>query len=56
MKGGLTGGIRLGIAYFFNCVFGMSLTTGGQYFNNKGSAMTYQLIAMPVTFGLRFRF
>jgi hypothetical protein len=56
LKGGLTGGVRMGIAYFFNCTFGMSLTTGGQYFDNKGSLMTYHLIALPVTLGLRFRF
>ncbi len=56
LKGGPTAGLRMGIAYFFNCNFGMSLTAGGQYFDNKGSAMTYHLIALPVTLGLRFRF
>ncbi|HTR30129.1 MAG TPA: hypothetical protein VMH27_12715 [Puia sp.] len=56
LKGGLTSGIRLGIAYFFTCSFGMSLTTGGQYFDNKGSTMSYRLVALPVTFGFRFRF
>jgi hypothetical protein len=56
LKGGPTAGLRMGIAYFFNCNFGMSLATGGQYFDNKGSAMTYHLIALPVTLGLRFRF
>jgi hypothetical protein len=56
LKGGLTAGIRMGIAWFFNCNFGMSLTTGGQYFDNKGSMMNYHLIALPVMLGLRFRF
>jgi len=56
LKGGPTAGLRMGIAYFFNCNFGMSLGTGGQYFDNKGSAMNYHLIALPVTLGLRFRF
>jgi hypothetical protein len=56
LKGGPTAGLRTGIAYFFNCNFGMSLTTGGQYFDNKGAMMNYHLIALPVTLGLRFRF
>jgi hypothetical protein len=56
LKGGPTAGLRMGVAYFFNCNFGMSLGTGGQYFDNKGSVMTYHLIALPVTLGLRFRF
>jgi hypothetical protein len=42
--------------YFFNCTFGVSLTAGGQYFDNKGSLMSYHLVAMPVMAGLRFRF
>jgi hypothetical protein len=56
LKGGPTAGLRLGIAYFFSCRFGISLSAAGQYFDNKGSAMTYHLIALPVTLGLRFRF
>jgi hypothetical protein len=56
LKGGPTAGLRMGVAYFFNCSFGMSLSAGGQYFDNKGSLMTYHLIALPVTLGLRFRF
>jgi hypothetical protein len=56
LKGGPTGGVRLGIAYFFTCSFGMSIATGGQYFDNKGSAMNYHLVALPVTLGLRYRF
>jgi hypothetical protein len=56
LKGGPTAGLRLGVAYFFNCSFGMSLSAGGQYFDNKGALMSYHLIALPVTLGLRFRF
>jgi hypothetical protein len=56
LTGGPTGGLRIGVSYFFNCNFGMGLSTGGQYFDNKGSVMTYHLFALPVTFGLRFRF
>lgn len=56
LKGGPTAGLRLGIAYFFSCRFGISLSAAGQYFDNKGSIMTYHLIALPVTLGLRFRF
>jgi len=56
LRSGPTAGLRMGIAYFFSCSFGVSLSTGGQYFDNKGAAMTYQLIALPVTLGLRFRF
>ena len=55
LKGGPTAGLRLGVAYFFNCSFGMSLSTGGQYFDNKGAMTTYHLVALPVTLGLRFR-
>jgi hypothetical protein len=55
-KGGPTAGLRMGIVYFFNCNFGMSLSTGGQYVDDKGEMMTYHLIALPVTLGLRFRF
>jgi len=29
---------------------------GGQYFDNKASTMTYHLMALPVTLGIRFRF
>jgi hypothetical protein len=56
LKGGPTAGLRLGVAYFFNCSFGMSLSAGGQYFDNKGALMSYHLIALPVTLGLQFRF
>jgi hypothetical protein len=56
LKGGPAAGLRMGVAYFFNCNFGISLTAGGQYFDNKGSVMTYHLIALPVTLGVRFRF
>ncbi len=56
LKGGPTAGLRLGIAYFFSCRFGISLSAAGEYFGNKGSIMTYHLIVLPVTLGLRFRF
>ena len=45
----------MGVAYFFSCKFGLALSVGGQYFNNKAAAQTYKLIAMPVTLGVRFR-
>jgi hypothetical protein len=55
-KSGLTAGVKMGVAYFFSCKFGLGLSVGGQYFNNKASAQTYHLIAMPITFGIRYRF
>ena len=55
-KNGPTAGAGMGIAYFFSCKFGLGLSVGGQYFDNKASAMTYHLIALPVTLGIRFRF
>ncbi len=55
-KGGPTAGAGMGIAYFFSCKFGWGLSVGGQYFDNKASAMTYHLVALPVTLGIRFRF
>jgi len=54
-KLGPTAGIKMGVAYFFSCKFGLALAVGGQYFNNKASTQTYHLIAMPVTLGIRFR-
>jgi hypothetical protein len=56
LKGGPTAGLRMGMSYFFTCGFGVSVSTGGQYFDNKGATMDYHLIALPVTLGLRFRF
>jgi hypothetical protein len=56
LKGGPTVGFKLGIAYFFSCKFGIGLSFNGQYFDNKGSAQTYHLVALPITLGLRFRF
>jgi hypothetical protein len=55
-KNGPTAGVGMGIAYFFSCKFGIGLMAGGQYFNNKASTMTYNLVALPVTLGIRFRF
>ncbi len=56
LQGAPTAGIRLGIAYFFSCHFGMGVTTGGQYFGNKGALMKYSLFALPVTGGIKIRF
>ena len=55
-KGGPTAGVGMGIAYFFSCKFGLGLSAGGQYFDNKATAMSYHLVALPVTLGIRFRF
>jgi len=55
-KNGPTAGAGMGIAYFFSCKFGIGLSVGGQYFDNKASTMTYHLMALPVTLGIRFRF
>ena len=55
-KSGLTAGVKMGIAYFFSCKFGVAASVSGQYFNNKGSAQTYKLVALPVTLGIRYRF
>ncbi len=55
-KGGLTAGVKMGLAYFFSCKFGVGLSVGGEYFHNKASTQTYDLIALPVTLGIRYRF
>ena len=55
-KGGPTAGLGMGIAYFFNCRWGIALSAGGQYFDNKASTMTFHLIALPVGLGIRYRF
>ncbi|HMH24293.1 MAG TPA: hypothetical protein VK563_21075 [Puia sp.] len=56
VKGGLTAGLKMGIAYFFSCRFGLGLSVNGQYFSNKATTMSYHLFAMPVTAGIRYRF
>jgi hypothetical protein len=56
VKGGLTAGFTLGLAYFFTCKFGLGLSFDGQYFNNKATAMSYHLLALPITAGIRYRF
>jgi hypothetical protein len=56
VKGGPTGGIKMSIAYFFSCKFGVAATASGQYFSNKATAMDYHLIALPMTLGIRYRF
>lgn len=55
-KGGPTAGVKMGLAYFFSCKFGLAANVSGQYFSNKADAMTYHLIALPVTLGIRYRF
>jgi hypothetical protein len=55
-RGGPTAGFKTGIAYFFSCRWGLGLSFDGQYFDNKASATTYHLIALPVTLGIRYRF
>lgn len=55
-KGGPTAGFGMGIAYFFSCKFGLGLSFTGQYFDNKASATTYHLVALPITLGIRYRF
>ena len=55
-KGGPTAGFTMGVAYFFSCRWGLALSFDGQYFDNKASAMTYHLVALPVTAGIRYRF
>ena len=56
LKVGPTAGFKLGIAYFFSCKFGLAASFSGQYFNNSGATMNYNLIALPITGGIRFRF
>jgi len=55
-KGGLTAGLKLGVAYFFSCKFGVGLSFEGQYFGNKAATMNSRLMALPVTLGIRYRF
>lgn len=54
-KGGITAGGGMSLAYFFTCKFGLALHVSGQYFNNPATAMTYHLVALPVSLGVRFR-
>ncbi|GGA85879.1 hypothetical protein [Puia dinghuensis] len=55
-KNGPTAGFKMGVAYFFNCRWGLGLSFEGRYFDNKAAAMTYHLFALPVTLGIRYRF
>ena len=55
-RGGITAGGGMSIAYFFSCKFGLAANVGGQYFNNKASAQTYHLVALPISLGIRYRF
>lgn len=56
IKGGPTAGFKLGLAYFFNCKFGLAGTFTGQYFDNNSSLMHYHLVAGMATLGIRYRF
>ena len=56
VKGGPTFGFKMGVGYFFTCNFGLGVTFTGQYFSNSGALMNYNLFALPITGGLRFRF
>jgi hypothetical protein len=56
MKGDFTAGLKLGLAYFFSCHFGIGLSFTGQYFNNRGDLMNYNIFALPITGGIRVRF
>jgi hypothetical protein len=56
VKGGPTAGVKMGVAYFFSCKFGLGLSFSGQYFSNKADAMSYHLFALPITLGVRYRF
>ncbi|MEO6961951.1 MAG: hypothetical protein ABIY90_08295 [Puia sp.] len=55
MKGDFTAGLKLGVAYFFSCHVGVSVSFTGQYFNNRGDLMNYNIWALPVSAGLRVR-
>jgi hypothetical protein len=56
LKGDFTAGLKLGIAYYFSCHFGLGVSFTGQYFNNKGSMTNYNIWALPITGGIRIRF
>jgi hypothetical protein len=56
VQGAPTAGLKLGVAYFFTCKFGMGVSFAGQYFANKGALRNYTLFALPITGGFRFRF
>ncbi len=56
LKGGPTAGLKLGVAYFFSCKFGVGASFNGQYFSNNGALMNYQLMALSGTLGIRYRF
>jgi len=56
LQGAPTAGLKLGLAYFFTCKFGLGLSFTGQYFANKGALRNYNLFALPITGGIRIRF
>ncbi len=56
VKGGPTGGLRLGLNYFFSCKFGLGVTFCGQYFDVAATQQSYHLLYQSITGGLRIRF
>jgi len=56
IQGAPTAGLKMGVAYFFTCKFGLGLSFTGQYFANKGALRNYNLFALPITGGVRIRF
>ena len=56
VSSGFTAGLQFGVNYFFNCHFGVGFNFAGQILNNRGDLMNYNLVGVPVTGGIRFRF
>jgi|SRR5579863_577074 len=56
LKGDFTASLKFGIAYYFSCHVGIGASFTGEYFNNKSDLIAYSLYAIPVQFGLHFRF
>lgn len=55
-KGGPTAGLTLGIDYFFNCRWGLGASFTGQWLDTRSAAMAYQVMALPILAGVRYRF
>ncbi|HTS45578.1 MAG TPA: hypothetical protein VMH01_14365 [Puia sp.] len=55
LQGAPTAGVKMGIAYYFTCKFGLGISAGAQFFSNKGALMNYNLFSLPVVAGLRIR-
>jgi len=56
MKSGLTAGLKLGLAHFFTCKFGMGVSVNWQYFSNTGSLVNYNPMALGITGGVKIQF